>query len=51
MANLQYISSFLANTRAIKWTVPSDFLGKKKQLSFHEGVWPITASIKEGLYY
>ena len=53
MANLKYISSFIifGQTWAIKWTVPSDFLAKKKQLSFHEGVRPIAASIKEGLYY
>ena len=53
MANLKYISSFIifGQTRAIKWTVPSDFLAKKKQLSFNEGLRPIAASIKEGLYY
>ena len=40
MANLKYISSFIifGQTRAIKWTVPSDFLAKKKQLSFYEGL-------------
>ena len=27
---------------------PSDFLAKKKQLFFYEGLWPLTASIKEG---
>jgi hypothetical protein len=53
MANLKYISSFIifGQTRAIKWTSLSDFLAKKKQLSFNEGVRPIAASIKEGLYY
>ena len=51
MANLKYISSFIifGQTRGIKWTVPSDFLAKKKQLSFYEGLRPIAASIKEGL--
>ena len=51
MANLKYISSFIifGRTRAIKWTVPSYFLAKKKQLSFNEGLRPIAASIKEGL--
>ena len=53
MANLMYISSFIifGRTWAIKWTVPSDFLAKKKQLSFNEDLRPIAASIKEGLYY
>ena len=53
MANLKYISSFITfgQTRALKWTVPSDFLAKKKQLSFNESLRPIAASIKEGLYY
>ena len=52
MANLKYINSFIIFgwTRAIKWTVPSDFLAKKKQLLFNEGLQPIAASIKEGLY-
>ena len=51
MANLKYISSFIifGQTRGIKWTVPSEFLAKKKQLSFYEGLRPIAASIKEGL--
>ena len=51
MANLKYISSFIISgqTRGIKWTVPSDFLAKKKQLSFYEGLRTIAASIKEGL--
>ena len=51
MANLKYISSFIifGQTQGIKWIVPSDFLGKKKQLSFYEGLRPIAASIKEGL--
>ena len=51
MANLKYISSFIifGKTRVIKWTVPSDFLAKKKQLSFYEGLRPIAASIKESL--
>ena len=52
MANLKYISSFIifGRTRAIKWTVPMDFLGKKKQSVFNEDLRPIAASIKEGLY-
>ena len=47
MANLKYINSFIifGQTRVIKWTVPSDFLAKKKQLSFYEGLRPI----KEGM--
>ena len=51
MANLKYISSFIifGKTRVIKWTVPSDFLAKKKQLSFSECLRPIAASIKEDL--
>ena len=51
MANLKYISSFIifGQTRAIKWTVPSYFSAKKKQLSLFEGLRPIAASIKEGL--
>ena len=51
MANLKYISSFIifGQTRGIKWTVPSNFLTKKKQLSFYEGLRPIVASIKEGI--
>ena len=51
MANLKYISSFIVfgQTQGIKWTVPSDFLAKKKQLSLNEGLQPIAASIKEGL--
>ena len=51
MSNFKDISSFItfAQTWAIKWTVPSDFLAKKKQLSFYEGLRPIAASIKEGL--
>ena len=51
MANLKYISSFIifGQNRGIKWIVPSDFLAKKKQLSFYEGFWHIAASIKEGL--
>ena len=51
MANMKYISSFIifGQTRAIKRAVPSDLLAKKKQLSFHEGLRPIAASIKEGL--
>ena len=52
MANMKYISSFIifGQNRAIKWTVPSDFLAKKKQLLFTEGLGPIAASIKESLY-
>ena len=51
MANLKYISSFIifGQTRGIKWTVPSHFLAKKKQLSFQEELRPIAASIKEGV--
>ena len=51
MANLKYISSFIVfgQTRGIKWTVPSDFLAKKKQLLLNEGLQPIAASIKEGI--
>ena len=51
MANLKYKCSFIifGQTPGIKWTVPSDFLAKKKQLSFYEGLQPIAASIKEGL--
>ena len=51
MPNSKYISSYiiLGQNRGIKWTVPSDFLAKKKQLSFYEGLWPIAASIKEVL--
>ena len=51
MANLKYISSYniFVQPPGIKWTVPSDFLAKKKQLSFYEGLRPIAASIKEGL--
>ena len=47
MANLKYISSFIifGRTRGVK----CDFLAKKKQLSFYEGLRPIAASIKEGL--
>ncbi len=53
MADLKYISSFiiLGQTRGIKWTVPSDFLAKKKQLSFYEGLQPMATSIKEGLLF
>ena len=42
MANLKYISSFIifGQTRGMEWTVPSDFLAKKKQLSFFEGLQP-----------
>ena len=52
MVNLKYISRFTTfkQTWGIKWTVPSDFLAKKKQLLFNEGLQPIAASIKEGLY-
>ena len=52
IANLKYISSSIifGRTQAIKWTVPRDFLAKKKQLLSNEGLPPITASIKEGLY-
>ena len=35
-------------TPGSKWTLPSDFLAKKKQLFFYEGLWPIVQSIKEG---
>ena len=51
MANLKYISSIIifGQTRGIKWTVPSNFLAKKRQLSFYEGLRRIAASIKEGL--
>ena len=51
MVNLKYISRFtiFKQTWGIKWTVPSDFLAKKKQLLSFEGLRPITASIKEGL--
>ena len=52
MANLKYyISSFIifGQTRGIKWAVPSDFLAKKKQLSFNEGLRPTSASIKESI--
>ena len=51
MANLKCISSFIifGQTWGFKWTVPSDFLAKKKQLSFYEGLRPIAASIKEDL--
>ena len=51
MTNLKYISSFIifGQTWGIKWTVPSDFLAKKKQLIFYDGLWPIAASIKEGI--
>ena len=50
MANLRYISFIIfGQTWGIKWTVPSDFLAKKKQLSFYESLLPIAASIKEGL--
>ena len=50
MANLKYISSFIifGRTRAIKWTVQSDFLAKKKQLSFYEGLRP---QLKRAFYY
>ena len=50
MANLKSISSFIifGQTQGIKWTVSSNFLAKKKQLSFYEGLQPIAASIKEG---
>ena len=36
MANLMYISSFIifGQTRAIKWTVPNDFLAKKSNFHF-----------------
>ena len=53
MANLMNKSSFIifGQTWAIKWTMPSDFLAKKRQLSFNEDLGPIVASIKEGLYY
>ena len=53
MANLMYISRFIifGQTRAIKWTMPSDFLAKKKQHSFNEDLRPIAALFKEGLYY
>ena len=52
MTNLKYISSFIifGQTRGIKWTVPSNFLAKKKQLSFFEGLRPIAASIKGGFH-
>ena len=52
MVDLKYICRFtiLKQTWGIKWTVPSDFLAKKKQLLFNEGLQPIAASIKEGLY-
>ena len=52
MVNLKYISRFtiFKQTWGIKWTVPSDFLAKKKKLSFNEDLRPIAASIKEGLY-
>ena len=51
MANLKYISSFLTfgQNWGIKWTVPSDFLAKKKQLPFVESLRPNAASIKEDL--
>ena len=51
MANLKYISRFIifGQTRGIKWTMPIDFLAKRKQLSFFEGLRPIAASIKQGL--
>ena len=51
MVNLKYISSYniFGWTRGIKWSVPSYFLAKKKQLSFYKGLPPIAASIKEGL--
>ena len=51
MTNLKYMSSFInfGQIRGIKWTVPSYFLAKKKQLSFYEGLRPIAALIKEGL--
>ena len=51
MANLKYISSFIifGRTWEIKWTVPSDFLAKKKQLSFYEGLQHFAASIIKDL--
>ena len=51
MANLKYISSYIifGQTQGIERTVASNFLAKKKQLSFYEGLQPIAASIKEGL--
>ena len=51
MANLKYLSSYniFGQTPGIKWKVPSYFLAKKKQLSFHEGLRPIATSIKVGL--
>ena len=51
MTNLKYINSYIifGRTPGIKWTVLSDFLVKKKQLSFYEGLRLIVASIKEGL--
>ena len=51
MANLKHVSRFIifGQTRGIKWTVSSDFLAKKKQLSFYEGLRPIAASITEDL--
>ena len=36
-------------TWGIKWTGPCDILAKKKQLSFYEGLRPMTDPIKEGL--
>ena len=51
MANLRYISFIIfGQTWGIKWTVPSDFLAKKKQLSFYEGLKPIAASVKKSFY-
>ena len=47
--NQHLINSFLGQTPRIKCTVPNDFLVKKEQLLFQEGIQPIAASIKEGL--
>ena len=42
-------AELLGELGGMKWKVLNDFLAKKKQLSFYEGLRPIAASIKEGL--
>ena len=53
MANLKYISRFIifGRTLGMKWTLQSDVLAKKKQLSFYEGLGLLRPQLKRVFYY
>jgi hypothetical protein len=53
MGNLKYMSSFISfgRTWGMKWNVPIDFLAKKKQISFYEGLGLLRPQLKRAFYY